>query len=60
MFIVVVQLGELPKVLVRSVFRPYLLQKKFFESGEGLLYRRETRMGREIFPWRGRKMDSFF
>lgn len=60
MFGVIVQRGEGPKVLVRSVFRPYLLQKKFFESWEGLLYRRETGIGWEVFPWRGRKFDRFF
>lgn len=60
MFGVVIQLGKRPKVLVRSVFRPYLLQKKFFKSGEGLLYRRETGMGWEVFPWRGREIDRFF
>lgn len=60
MFVVVVQLGEGPKMFVRSVFRPYLLQKKFFKSGEGLLYRRETGVGWEVFPWRGREIDHLF
>lgn len=59
MFVLVAHGGKVPKVLVRSVFRPYLFQKKLFKAGDGLIYRRETGMGWEVFPWRGREIERF-
>jgi hypothetical protein len=52
-FVVVVDGAETPKSFVRSIFRPYVFRKKFFKTGDGLLYRRETGVGYEIFPFNG-------
>ncbi len=41
---------ETPEVVIPSVCRTYLVEKKFFGSGEGLLYRRQGSVGFEVFP----------
>lgn len=47
----VVEGVELPEALIPSICRPYLFEKKFFGTGEGLLYRREGRVGFDVFPF---------
>lgn len=57
--VVVAEGMKLPKMFVRSVFRPYLIEKKFFRAGDGLLYRRETSGGYEVLPF-GTKREMDF
>ena len=52
MFAVSVEGVKIPQMLVRSVFRTYVFEKEFCKTGDGLLYRRETAMGYEVFPFR--------
>lgn len=52
MLLIFVQGIKIPKMFVRSVFRAYLFKKEFCKTGDGLLYRRETSVGYEIFPFR--------
>lgn len=59
MFIVVVEIVEPPKVLVRSVLRPYLFEKRFLSSRDGFLYQRKDRSGFEVFPF-GMNGEVFF
>jgi hypothetical protein len=49
--VVVIKGVEGPQRFIRSVLRPYLIPKKFFGTGEGLLYRREVSAGYEVFPF---------
>jgi hypothetical protein len=57
MFAVSVEGVKVPKMLVRSVFRTYFFKKEFCKTGGGLLYRRETGMGYEVFPFRDWKVE---
>lgn len=56
-FVVVVEGVEGPERFVRSIGRPYLVEKKVHRSGEGCLYRVEVRnglpgMGYKVLPFR--------
>lgn len=55
--IVFVEGVKVPKMLVGSILRPYLFEKKVFGTGEGLLYRCESAMGYEVFPWGKREIE---
>jgi hypothetical protein len=52
MFVVVVEGVERPKMLVRSIGRPYLVKKQVHRSGEGGLYRFELRNGRATIGYK--------
>jgi hypothetical protein len=58
--VVLVEGAKVPKALVRSVFRPYLFKKQFCKTGDGLLYRRESGMGYEVFPFRDGEVKRSF
>lgn len=51
MFVVIAKSVKTPQRFIRSVFRPYLFEKKFRGTGEGLLYSRQIRTGFEVFPF---------
>lgn len=50
-FVVVVEVIEPPKRFVKSILRPYLVEKRLLSTRDGALYQVQDRGGFEIFPF---------